>query len=143
VPFHTGWGTFPNELGRITEHGSVVPGFYCAGWIKRGPSGVIGTNKRDSVETVGCLLEDIDKLEPCPMPSTEAMLALVRARVRRVITFADWKLIDEAEQARGAAVCKPRERFVNPFEMLSLLDARESAHAENEGEETPAQGTCN
>ena len=134
VPFHPSWGTFPNELGRITERGEAVPGLYCAGWIKRGPSGVIGTNKPDSIETVNCVMEDLDKLPPCPEPSTEAMLSLVRQRVGRVVTFDDWKIIDEAEQARGAAVGKPRERFVNPFEMLSLLDAREDGVGAGEEE---------
>ncbi|MCK5015401.1 MAG: FAD-dependent oxidoreductase, partial [Candidatus Omnitrophica bacterium] len=65
VPFHEAWGIFPNKEGRITDGDSVVPGLYTAGWIKRGPSGVVGTNKPDSEETVARLLEDVSHLTPC------------------------------------------------------------------------------
>ncbi|MCK5082239.1 MAG: FAD-dependent oxidoreductase, partial [Candidatus Omnitrophica bacterium] len=65
VPFHEAWGIFPNKEGRITDGEKVVPGLYTAGWIKRGPSGVVGTNKPDSEETVARLLEDMSQLTPC------------------------------------------------------------------------------
>jgi len=63
VPFHESWGTFPNQDGRITENDKVVPQLYTAGWIKRGPTGIIGTNRADSVATVKSLLEDINTLD--------------------------------------------------------------------------------
>ena len=59
VPFDEARATIPNEAGRVLDDaGAVVPGLYCAGWIKRGPSGVIGTNKKDATETVELLLDD-------------------------------------------------------------------------------------
>ncbi|MFP4500706.1 MAG: FAD-dependent oxidoreductase [Candidatus Hydrogenedentota bacterium] len=125
VPFNTRWGTIPNEGGRVTEAGEPVPGMYCTGWIKRGPSGVIGTNKPDSVETVNNLLHDIGQLTPCPEPSTQAVIGLLRERGTRVVSFEDWKTIDDAEQLRGQAVHKPRERFTQYYEMLSLIRSHE------------------
>lgn len=123
VPFHDAWGIIPNEAGRITDDGEVVPGLYAAGWIKRGPSGVIGTNKPDSIETVNMLFEDLPKLDACEHPSTEAVLALLAERGTRVISFEDWKRIDAAEIEAGEAVGKPRERFTYVDEMFALLDA--------------------
>ena len=65
VPFHDSWGVFPNQDGRMTDgpDGDVVPGLYTAGWIKRGPSGIIGTNRACAVQTVGSLLGDLGKLQ--------------------------------------------------------------------------------
>jgi ferredoxin--NADP+ reductase len=66
VPFHEKWGVILNEKGRVIDPESKQPcvGQYTAGWIKRGPSGVIGTNKPDAVETVNCMLEDSRKASP-------------------------------------------------------------------------------
>lgn len=122
VPFHEAWGVFPNTQGRITqEDGTVVPGFYAAGWIKRGPSGIIGTNKPDSLETVNCLIADAPNLTACATPSTEAVLALLKERDVRVVGLEDWARIDAAEVAKGEAVGKPRERFTRVDEMLAVL----------------------
>ena len=63
VPFDESRGVFSNDKGRVTRDGAVERGLYTAGWIKRGPTGIIGTNKADSVETVGLLLEDLDGLD--------------------------------------------------------------------------------
>lgn len=121
VPFDDKKGVFPNIVGRITDNGVVVPGLYCSGWIKRGPSGIIGTNKPDSVETVGHILSDANNLTPCPEPSSAAVDALLISRGVRVVDFAGWRKIDAAEIARGQAVGKPRERFTRIEEMLAVL----------------------
>lgn len=124
VPFRDDWGIVPNDHGRVTEEdGTPVPATYVAGWIKRGPSGIIGTNKPDSLETVNNLLEDVSSLTPCETPDSDAVLALLKERGKRVITMEDWKKIDAAEIARGKAVGKPRERFTAIAEMLAVLDA--------------------
>jgi ferredoxin--NADP+ reductase len=121
VPFHEQWGVFPNDKGRITENGQAVPGLYTAGWIKRGPSGVIGTNKPDSEETVAKIFEDIDRLAPCERPDTKALLEALHHKGIRVVSFADWKKIDAAELERGQKAGKSREKFVGVDEMLKVL----------------------
>lgn len=124
VPFREDWGIVPNDTGRVTEEdGSPVAATYVAGWIKRGPSGIIGTNKPDSLETVNMLLEDVPNLTPCATPDSDAVLALLKERGKRVISMEDWKKIDAAEIARGKAVGKPREKFTAIAEMLAVLDA--------------------
>ncbi len=121
VPFHDAWGIFPNKEGRITENDQVVPGMYTAGWIKRGPSGVVGTNKPDSEETVARLLEDMNQLTPCEQPDTTAVLDLLDQKGVRVVSFQDWQKIDASEVERGQKIGKPREKYVSVEEMLSAL----------------------
>ena len=121
VPFEEKKGIFPNQGGRITNNGAVVPGLYAAGWIKRGPSGVIGTNKPDSVETVQSIIADAAHLKPCATPDTQAALSFLRGKGIKVVTFSDWKKIDAAEIANGQKVGKPREKFVKVEEMLKLV----------------------
>jgi NADPH-dependent glutamate synthase beta subunit-like oxidoreductase len=115
VPFHESWGVFPNEKGRIES------GLYAAGWIKRGPSGIIGTNKPCSYETVATLLADLPDLSPCAVPHTEAVLDLLQQRGVKVVSFEDWRRIDALEVARGQASGKPREKFVAVADMLEIL----------------------
>lgn len=121
VPFDEKRGVFPNTLGRILDGDAPAPGLYCAGWIKRGPSGIIGTNKPDSVETVEQLLADREKLTPCAEPSSEAVETLLKSRGVRIVDTAAWRKIDAAEIAAGQAVGKPRERFTRIEEMLAAL----------------------
>lgn len=121
VPFDEKKGIFPNVEGRITQNTKVVPGLYAAGWIKRGPSGVIGTNKLDSEETVKNLLADLATLSACSQPDTQAVLNFLKSKNVKVINFADWKKIDAAEIARGKALGKPREKFVKIDEMLEVI----------------------
>jgi ferredoxin--NADP+ reductase len=123
APFRDDWGLIPNDLGRVQDKadGDVIKGLYVAGWIKRGPSGVIGTNKPDSVETVKCLLEDMPELQPCATPDTGSVVELLKSRGQRVVSFADWQKIDAAEVARGEAKGKPREKFTRLDEMLEVL----------------------
>ena len=123
VPFEARRGVFPNEAGRIVAEGAPVPGLYAAGWIKRGPSGVIGTNKPDSVETVRKLLEDLPGLPGCETPDTAPLRELLAERDVRVVSYADWQRIDAAETARGKPRGKPREKFTTVAEMLAVLEA--------------------
>ena len=123
VPFEARRGVFPNEAGRIVAEGAPVPGLYAAGWIKRGPSGVIGTNKPDSVETVRKLLEDLPALPGCETPDTAPLRELLAERNVRVVSYADWQRIDAAETARGKPRGKPREKFTTVAEMLAVLEA--------------------
>jgi len=124
VPFRDDWGVIPNVCGRIVDAaGSPLAGMYTAGWIKRGPSGIIGTNKACSVETVTLLLEDLaaDTLPRPEHPSAEAADRLVRARQPLVFDFEDWKRLDELEKKRGAASGRPRVKFTTVREMAEAL----------------------
>ena len=111
VPFNDDWGVFPNDEGRITDAGVPVSGLYAVGWIKRGPSGIIGTNKPDSIATVKSLLEDVTQLAPCAQPDSSAVRDLIAGRAVRVITYDEWKQIDAAEVALGSRAGKTREKF--------------------------------
>jgi len=119
VPFDEKAGIMPNVEGRVVRDGVAVPGLYAVGWIKRGPSGVIGTNKPDASETVKHLLADAEVLPPCAEPSRDTVLAVLESRGVRVVSYAQWRAIDAAEVARGRAAGKPREKFVDVEEMLS------------------------
>jgi ferredoxin/flavodoxin---NADP+ reductase len=107
VPFDARSGTIPNDGGR------VEPGVYCAGWIKRGPTGVIGTNKKDATETVQLLLEDAaaGRLEPKPDASAAAVDALLAERGAPVVEYAGWMAIDEVERAAGEKGGRPRVKL--------------------------------
>jgi ferredoxin--NADP+ reductase len=122
LPFDQSEGVVPNQKGRVTDNGAPLPGLYVAGWIKRGPSGVIGTNKPCSVESVESILADLDTLPPCAVPDSGNLIALLNGRGVRVVTFPDWRRIDLAEVERGKDRGKPREKFLSRGDMLSLLD---------------------
>ncbi len=119
VPFDDKKGIFPNQDGRVTDNGKVVPGLYCSGWIKRGPSGLIGTNKPDSFATVENIFSDLNQLAPCSNPDSKAVLALLKKKNTKVIDFKDWQKIDAAEIQRGQKTGKPLEKFVEVRQMLA------------------------
>ncbi len=121
VPFYDRWGTIPNEDGRIlTEHGGdVVTGLYTAGWIKRGPSGIIGTNRACAVESVEMLLEDTNKFAS-DKPGREALYAILDESNTNYINYPQWEKIDAAEVAAGEPKGKPREKFTRRDEMLAI-----------------------
>lgn len=126
VPFNDSWGVILNENGRVIDADSREPvlGEYTAGWIKRGPSGVIGTNKPDAGETVALMLADLENgrvLSPAH-PTADAALAMVAAKQPRYVTYADWERLDEIETSRGEAAGRPRVKFVDVEEMLQALD---------------------
>ena len=124
VPFDEKGAVIPNVEGRVVQDGQPVPGLYVAGWIKRGPSGIIGTNKPDSFETVKSLLADMPALARCAEPSRDALLALLKSRNVRVVSYDDWRRIDAAEIERGSVVGKPREKFTSIDEMLGVLQSK-------------------
>ena len=98
-------------------------GHYTAGWIKRGPSGVIGTNRPDSQETADRMLEDFAAgraLEP-GSPDAASIVTLLEARGVSYVTFADWLKVDAEEIARGEAEGRPREKFTSRESMLGWL----------------------
>lgn len=124
VPFNESWGTIANHLGAITNNdGSTVPGMYTAGWIKRGPSGVIGTNKTCAQETVGLMVADLAMNKHFQPTDTDpaAIEALVRSRQPDLVSYADWKKVDLAELAAGDASNRPRVKISNVNEMLELI----------------------
>lgn len=125
VPFHESWGVILNEKGRVLDPGSRQPvvGEYAAGWIKRGPTGVIGTNKPDAAETVACMLEDLERgmiLGPSH-PEASSVAALIRQRQPNYLAYADWQCLNELEVVRGRAVGRPRVKFIRIEEMLAAL----------------------
>lgn len=132
VPFFDKWGIIPNDKGRVlTEHatGEQVIGEYVVGWIKRGPSGIIGTNKPDSVETVESLLEDAsaNKLLTPDAGARDAIDTLLKGRDVQVVTYADWLFLDKLEQERGEAINRPRLKFCTVAEMLEALKSQKTA----------------
>src|SRR5581483_92098 len=132
VPFHESWGVILNEKGRVVDPATRAPivGEYTAGWIKRGPTGVIGTNKPDAVETVAGMLEDAAegrRLRPA-RPDAAAAEAFLRGRQPRLVTYADWKRLDAIETARGREQGRRRVKLTRVDEMLAAL-GREAAAA--------------
>ena len=125
VPFDARTGLIPNAKGRVLQQagGTPIPGHYATGWIKRGPTGVIGNNKADSVETVNLLLEDAAAgTLPVPArPDPAALEALVRERQPACVSFADWKRLDGIEVERGQPLGRPRVKFTSVEEMLGAL----------------------
>lgn len=127
VPFRQDWGVIPNDKGRVLERpdetDSVVNGLYCAGWIKRGPSGVIGTNKPDALETVDCMLEDVASgrfIDP-EEPGVEAARATVEERKPSYFSYADWKKLDALEIERAEGTEAPRVKFTSIEQMEEAL----------------------
>ena len=122
VPFDDSRGIVPNRDGRSVDGANVVPALYVTGWIKRGPTGVIGTNRADSVATVKSLLADLPNLDAGRKPGADELKALLKSRGVRVVSYADWQKIDAAEVRRGETAGKPREKFARVEEMLALLE---------------------
>ena len=119
VPFDDRRGVIPNDTGRVLDApgGSPLPGLYTAGWIKRGPSGVIGTNKADAMETVDALLED-----DLPAPTAPGAIApLLDDRGVRYVRFEDWKALDAAEIEAGEAQGRPRVKVTSVEGMLDHI----------------------
>lgn len=125
LPFDQKRGVVPNEHGRILVPPGNEPmaGVYVGGWIKRGPTGVIGTNKPDAAETVEAMLEDLGRgavLSPAHA-EPEAVEALIKQRQPAAVTYADWQRINQLETARGEPQGRPRVKFTSTDEILSAL----------------------
>jgi ferredoxin--NADP+ reductase len=120
VPFDERRGLIRNAGGRVCEEdGTPRRGEYAVGWIKRGPSGVIGTNRKCATDTIGALLEDLagGRLAQPPEGADEAWL---RGRVPGLVTWRGWEAIDEHERALGVPAGRPRIKLVRVSEMLAV-----------------------
>jgi len=119
VPYDESTGTIPNDGGRVlAADGARVTGVYCAGWIKRGPTGVIGTNKKDATETVELLLEDA-RAGRLGARSGESVDDLLAERGVYVVMYRGWESIDAAEKARGEPQGRPRVKLATWDELLA------------------------
>jgi ferredoxin--NADP+ reductase len=120
VPFDATTGTMPNAGGRVLdERGEPIPGLYAAGWIKRGPTGVIGTNKKDATETVDLLLEDA-RAGAIPRAEEDASIDdLLTDRGLQVVMYPGWESIDSLERGRGEKLGRPRVKLCTWDELLS------------------------
>jgi ferredoxin--NADP+ reductase len=119
VPFDERHFVLPNEGGRVLgPDGTAVPGVYAVGWIKRGPTGILGTNKRDAEETVAALVEDLrgGALPEPEQPSREAIDALLAERQPDHVTVEGWRAIDAHE--RTQAEDRPRVKLTTRDELL-------------------------
>ncbi len=125
VPFDERRGVIPNDRGRVLAGQGKEPlvGLYASGWIKRGPSGVIGTNKPDAVETVERMLEDLRAgmvLDPAH-PQVAGAERLVRERQPQYVSYEDWLRLDDIETARGKASGRPRVKLTRTEDMIAAL----------------------
>src|SRR3954451_12587078 len=126
VPFDDARGTIRNDRGRVLDDaGEHVAGTYCAGWIKRGPSGIIGTNKKDAAETIELLLEDIraGRLAHGAGKTADAVDALLDERGARAVVYTGWQAIDAFERSRGEPLGRPRVKLVTWNELLEAAEA--------------------
>ncbi|MFI4985363.1 MAG: FAD-dependent oxidoreductase [Solirubrobacterales bacterium] len=138
VPFDERSGVIPNDGGRVTDPATGAPllGEYVVGWIKRGPTGVIGTNKKDAQQTVNAILADLSSARngdsPLLAPGTAdpaALERLLRSRQPELVTYAGWSEIDRHERSLGERAGRPRVKLTRIEEMLRI------AAAENPSEE--------
>ena len=124
ISFDEKRGIIPNADGRVlTEaNGEIVKGQYVAGWIKRGPSGVVGTNKADAVITIKNLIEDFNdaSLSSDPNKSPEAVLQLLADKGVDVVSFEEWKKLDNYEITQGEKQGRPRVKVVDTDKMLKI-----------------------
>ena len=122
LPFDETAAVVPNDGGRVVDpqSGRPVPGSYVAGWIKRGPTGFIGTNKSCALQTVQNLVDDYNAgLLAEPVAKAPALDKLVHSRRPDMVDGAGWQAIDQAEIARGSADERPRDKFTAVADMLA------------------------
>ncbi len=133
VPYDERSGTIPNDGGRVLDPASGSPqcGEYVVGWIKRGPSGVIGTNKKDAQETVDAILADLASNgdggahhEPTE-PDGATVEELLREHQPELVTYEGWEAIDRHEKALGEAARRPRVKLTTIEDMLRVAAAEE------------------
>jgi len=118
LPFDERTGVVPNVGGRVLRDAAVVPGEYVAGWIKRGPTGVIGTNKGDARETVAAIIEDQADHPVAPDRDPDGLPRLLAGRSLDVVTWAGWQAIDNAEQDLGRTQGRDRVKISDRAELL-------------------------
>ncbi|MFM2031650.1 MAG: hypothetical protein RLZZ297_415, partial [Chloroflexota bacterium] len=129
VPFDEKRGLIPNTDGRVIDMANKTPieRTYVVGWAKRGPSGIIGTNKPDSVATVASMKADWEGLNGIADQYRDgaAVDALLRSRSNQVVTYGDWQKLDAYETTRGNAHGRPRAKVVDVAEMLQIIRSAE------------------
>ena len=121
LPFDERRGVIPNESGRIVSDGDPLPGEYVTGWIKRGPTGIIGTNKRDAQETVDARARRSRRgpADSSPRdPDRDALEDLLAERRPDHVTYAGWEAIDRAEKGLGEPQGRPRVKLCSFDELL-------------------------
>ena len=124
LPFDAATGTVPNEGGRVVRDGKPVPGAYVTGWIKRGPTGVIGTNKGDGIETAKAVLADLPTLPAPAHPEPEALRAALAEHGVRAVDWTAWLRLDAEEIRRGGLRAADRVKVATTAEMIRhALDA--------------------
>jgi ferredoxin--NADP+ reductase len=130
IPFDEDRGLIRNEGGRVHDGDGVCRGEYAVGWIKRGPSGVIGTNKKDAADTVARIVEDAaaGRLgEPDPaLADARAVARWLTERVPDVVSWEGWEAIDAHESALGAPAGRPRVKLVRLAELVQASRTRRS-----------------
>ena len=134
VPFDDRRGVIANAQGRVLQNGGQEPltGVYASGWIKRGPTGVIGTNKSDALETVRCMVADAASgsvLDPS-QAAIEAAANLMRERQPEFFSYTDWLQLNTVEVSKGKEIGAPRVKFTRIEEML---EARDQGNAQTPG----------
>jgi ferredoxin/flavodoxin---NADP+ reductase len=131
VPFDDRRGVIPNAAGRVLdpETREPVPRLYAVGWVKRGPSGLIGSNKPDAVETVEAMLADLPDRQGTPDPGPDAVERLLDQRGVCFVRYDHWRKLDELEVERGGACGRPRVKFCRVEEMLEALGLPETEPA--------------
>jgi ferredoxin--NADP+ reductase len=123
VPFDERYFVLPNERGRVLgAAGDPVPGIYTVGWIKRGPTGILGTNKRDAAETVDCLVDDLRAgvLSSPERPEREALDAMLAERQPELVSEDGWRAIDAHELGCGSEQERPRVKLASRDELLAV-----------------------
>jgi NADPH-dependent glutamate synthase beta subunit-like oxidoreductase len=123
LPIDERSGTVPNEVGRVLRDGAVAVGEYVAGWIKRGPSGVVGTNKHDARETVAELLADVQEGRLRPAGNPDDLVDALVARGAEPVLLEDWRAIDAAEVALGATRGRARTTLHEREALLAAVRA--------------------
>ncbi|KND01113.1 NADPH-adrenodoxin reductase [Spizellomyces punctatus DAOM BR117] len=126
LPFDSKRGMIPNVRGKVQNEDSFTSGIYVAGWLKRGPTGVIAATMYDAIETADTIINDIQKGElqprigPTVPPGFKGLESMLRARGVKVVDFHAWKKIDEVEVAEGTPKGKPREKVVEVDKMMEI-----------------------
>ncbi len=122
VPFDERRGVIRNDGGRVLGERGPLRGEYTVGWIKRGPTGVIGTNKKDAQETVDAIFEDLaaERLHDPPAPDPAELDQTLRERQPELVTYSGWSEIDRHERARGEPHGRPRVKLTRIEDMLRV-----------------------
>lgn len=124
LPFNARSGTVPSDCGKVAE----LTGVYVAGWIKRGPSGVIGTNKPCAKETVEKMKQDVES-GAVNQPASEDLTAFLKGKGVRIVSFQDWERLNKDEVARGQALGRPRLKYTRIPDMIVALESTEVSPA--------------